>query len=114
VRLGYALAKAALRRAAPLPAPGEAFRTLTTTRVAIARDDPDVLADLLRAVHDDALGRGYHMIHVGFVGDDPLRRAVERFRVQRFVSDITLLEWADAPAITAEERARPFVDLRWI
>jgi hypothetical protein len=113
-RLAYASARTLLRRAAPLPVPGEAFRTLTTTRVAVARDDPEVLEDLLRAVHDDHLGRGYHMIHVGFAGDDPLRRAVDRFRVQRFVSDITLFEWTDAPPLTVEERARPFIDLRWI
>ncbi|MBI4511642.1 MAG: hypothetical protein HY698_18550 [Deltaproteobacteria bacterium] len=114
IRLAHRAARLWLRRSAPLPRPGESFRTVTTTRVAVPSGDPAILRDLLAVLHDDLLGTGVHMIHVGFAGDDPLRPAMKGIPFQSFVSDVDLLEWAEAPPLGAAATARPYLDLRWI
>jgi hypothetical protein len=90
LRTAYRAASLVLRSAAPLPDPGESFRSLTATRVVVADRDPGVLEDLLRAVVNEHIGAGYHMLHVGFTGEDPLRAALKPFFVQRFRSQIYL------------------------
>ncbi|MBI5479105.1 MAG: GNAT family N-acetyltransferase, partial [Deltaproteobacteria bacterium] len=91
LRAAYRAASLVLRDAAPLPAAGESFRSLTATRVAVPDRDPGVLEDLLRAVVDEHVGQGYHMVHVGFGGEDPLRAALKPFFVQRFRSQVFLV-----------------------
>ena len=48
-----------------------------------------MLHDLL-AVHADHLGRGYHLIHVGFTEGDPLEAGTEDFLRHTFASDLLL------------------------
>lgn len=109
IRAAYAAARRVLGGMAPLPGPGEAFRALTLHQVAVPDGDPEVLRDLLLAVLRDHHGQGYHMAHVGFVGDDPLRRAVRLLPAQRFDSEIHLIRrrGIDPPAAAG----LPWIDL---
>jgi len=112
LRTAYRAASLLLRSAAPLPEPGESFRTLTATRVAIADRDPGVLEDLLHEVVNEHLGSGYHMLHVGFAGDDPLRAALKPFFVQRFPSQIYLVAERGAyPTVWPPGHEDPYIDL---
>jgi hypothetical protein len=112
LRAAYRAASLVLRHTAPLPAPGESFRSLTATRVAIADRDPGVLEDLLRAVVDEHLGRGYHLLHIGFAGEDPLRAALGPFLAQRFRSQIYLVAEKGAyPSVWPPGHEDPYVDL---
>jgi hypothetical protein len=112
LRAAYRAASVVLRGAAPLPAAGESFRTLTATRVAIADRAPYVLEDLLRAVVNEHVGCGYHMLHVGFAGDDPLRLALKPFHVQSFRSQIYLVAEKNAyPSVWPPGYEDPYFDL---
>lgn len=113
IRLAVAGARQLLRSFPSLPAPGQAFRSLTLHRVAVPNDDPEVLRDLLLAVVRDYHGQGYHMAHLGFCGGDPLRSAVRRLPAQRFESAIHLIcrRGYDPPEA---ERGGPWVDLQRI
>ncbi|MCK5800942.1 MAG: hypothetical protein KAI47_27330 [Deltaproteobacteria bacterium] len=90
IRLGYQMGRVIFRNAAPLPNAGEAFRSVTLTRVAIEDRDPSILRALLDAVINDHIGRGYHMLHLGLREGDPLLKATQGLFVQRFRSRLTL------------------------
>jgi GNAT superfamily N-acetyltransferase len=112
-RVGYALACRLYPGAVSLPAPGDSFRAVTTTRVAVPRGDPAILHDLLAAVYRDRLGRGFHMIHMGLAERDPLLAGVRGFPRQTFVSDLVLV------ATPGGERwlpdgGPPYLDLRYV
>ena len=113
LRAAYACARLVFRSAAPLPAPGGSFRTLTVTRLGVPGGDPAVLHDLLAAVHRDHLGRGYHMIHVGFAGDDPLEDGTRGFLRQTFRSDL-LVSTSAEKAEALRKGPLPYLDLRLI
>jgi hypothetical protein len=111
----YRLARLILRSAAALPGEGEALHSLYVTWLAVPDRDPEILRDLLRAVVRDHLGRGYHMIHVGLTGDDPLRGALRRWPVQHFRSGLHVVaretaRWRD---VLSREQD-PYVDIAWI
>jgi hypothetical protein len=113
LRRVHAAARRILRSGAPLPPPGQSFRALTATRVAVPGGDAEVLHDLLRAVCAEHVDRGYHMLHLGFAGEDPLRRATRGLLRHSFRSDLIVA----APAGRAEALRSgplPFVDLRWL
>ncbi|MBW2455108.1 MAG: hypothetical protein JRI68_11390 [Deltaproteobacteria bacterium] len=116
IRLAYQAGGLVFRSAAPLPRPGQSFRALTITRMAVPSADPAILGDLLTAVANDHLGRGYHMMHVAFCGDDPLRPAVAPFMVQRFCSDLFVIARGIAlgPLRRTSAWRSPYVDLRFI
>jgi hypothetical protein len=100
-------------RAAPLPLAGEAFRALTAVDVAIEGNDPDILSDILAVAVADHRDQAYHLLHVGFAGDDPLREAVRSPLVQRFHSDLYLLvRRGDADRLAPGPL--PYVDLAMI
>ena len=61
----HAAARTVLREAAPLPEPGEAFRSLTITNRAVRGGDPRVLRALLSAVNNDHISQGFHLMHLG-------------------------------------------------
>jgi hypothetical protein len=111
-RAAHRLARMFFRDATSLPGIGEAFRSLSITRLAIADRNPAVLRDLLAAVIDDILGRGYHLVHIAFVGDDPLKKATRRTFAQRFLSELFINTSPDAggPDPLAG-RIDPYVDL---
>lgn len=115
LRLGYRLVRLLYPRATPLPESGEAFRSLSVTRLAVADRDPEVLRDMLATVVDDILGRGYHLLHVAFVGDDPLKRALRQTFAQRFESSLFVGTPSNArgpdPLVG---RIDPYVDLALI
>lgn len=96
MRLGHGALRLVARRAAPLPAPGQAFRALHAAHVAIADREPAVLRDLLRAVVADHLGSGVHMVHLGLAAGDPLARALRGWPVQHFRSTIYAFARDDA------------------
>ncbi len=75
--------------AAPLPKPGGDLRALTLTYIAIEDQNPVVLRALLASVMRVNLRHGYHLLNLGFAGDDPLLEATEGFPlVQHFVSSL--------------------------
>jgi hypothetical protein len=75
----------------PLPRRGGSFRSLTLHRAAVPDRDPAVLRDLLFQVLRDYQGRGYHLAHLGFTEDDPLRPAARWLPAQRFESELHLI-----------------------
>jgi len=95
-----------------LPKPGTAFRCLTIHDVAVPSGDPVILRDLLRAVGRSVHGRGYHMIHIAFAGDDPLEPAVRRFPRQEFPSEIYVAVRHGCPlAVSDLDGRNPWIDL---
>ncbi len=91
--LGYHGAMAAFRAAADLraavlrrprlPRPGEAFRELHITHVAVADDDPRAFAALLAEAWRRADG-AYHLMSFGLAEGHPLLAALGRVRHARF------------------------------
>jgi hypothetical protein len=109
IRLAAAAAARLLPGMATPPGPGQAFRALTLHQVAVPDGDPGVLRDLLLAVLRDHHGQGYHLAHLGFVGSDPLERAVRLLPAQRFDSEIHLIRrrGIDPPELAGT----PWIDL---
>ena len=108
---GYQAGRLWFRAAAPLPAAGEPFREITMTRMAIPDRDPEILRDLLRVAVNDHLARGYHMLHVGFTGRDPLIDATDGLFVQRFKSTLYVGWRRDHDASALVRDADPYVDI---
>lgn len=108
---GYRLGRVLFRQAAPLPAANQPFRELTITRMAVPDRDPAVLRDLLVAAGNDALRNGFHMMHVGFTGDDPLRAATRKGLVQRFRSTLWVGCRRGGDGAELIRGADPYVDL---
>ncbi len=113
LRAVHAIARRLLRSGTPLPAPGHSFRALTATRVAVPDGDPAILRDLLRAVCADHVDCGYHMLHVGFAGDDPLQRATDGLLRHSFRSDL-IVTTPPGRSESLRSGPLPFVDLRWL
>ncbi len=113
LRAAHRAARVAYRSAPPLPSPGDCFRAITLTRLAVPDGDPAVLRDLLAAVYRDALEGGYHLIHAGFAGADPLERATRGFLRQVFRSDLIVIA-ARARAEALRSGPPPYVDLRYL
>lgn len=112
VRFLYRQARRVARHLPALPQPQSAFRTLTVHDVAVADSDPTVLRDLLKAVLREHHGQGYHMVHVGFPGDDPLKPAVGWFPSQKFMSEIMIATRRDALSSIGDiDRTNPWIDL---
>lgn len=102
-----------LRDAAPLPAPGDAFRSLTITLSGTPSGDPDVLRALLVAVNNDHLDQAFHLLHVGVTapgGERPLRSWYR----QRFRSTIHTISRAGVPPPVSKPGAEPCLDLSLI
>jgi hypothetical protein len=74
VRLGHDLL-ALLLRAPRLPSPGQAFRYLYATHLAVPSNDPLVLRALVDAAYADHRGSGYHFISWFVPANDPLAPA---------------------------------------
>ncbi len=111
LKRGYQLGRLLFRRAAPLPDAGQPFREVTITRIAVPDRDPEILADLLAVAANDYLDRGYHMMHVGFAGWDPLIEATDRFMVQRFKSTLVIGWRTDRGAAELDGATDIYVDL---
>jgi len=77
------------RGATSLPSAGGVLRTITITHIAVQDQEPEVLRDMLVHLVTSILGKGYHLLSVGFLKDDPLMAATEGFPlVQHFVSSL--------------------------
>ncbi|MCC6524975.1 MAG: hypothetical protein IT373_20125 [Polyangiaceae bacterium] len=94
--------------AAP-PRPGQPLLAVTATRVAVPSDDPRILRALLAAAVGAHIGR-YHLLHIGFVGGEPLARATRGWLVHRMRSQLFALRVGGATL----PRGRPYVDLRFL
>ncbi|MFW5740691.1 MAG: hypothetical protein ACOC1F_10040, partial [Myxococcota bacterium] len=114
LRAVYEAGRRVLRNAAPLPVEGSSFRSITLSRVAIENADPAVLRALLAAIARDHVGRGYHMMHVGFAGDDPLHAATRGMVCQRFRSQVIVMVRRDRPECSGWYEGNPYVDLAMI
>ena len=109
LRAAHRVARLAHRDVAPMPSPGESFRGLTLTRLAIDGRDPAVLADLLAAVAREE--RGYHLLHLGLAGEDPLRHATRGFLTQHFRSQIVMVQRAEGAVPPLPRGAEdPYID----
>jgi hypothetical protein len=78
VQLGHDLLARVLG-APRLPAPGQAFRYLYATHLAVPSNDPLVLRTLLEATYADHRGTGYHFISWFVLANDPLGPAFRGF-----------------------------------
>jgi hypothetical protein len=114
MRAAYGLAARFVRGAAPLPARGESFRSLTITRVGVLDGDPAVLRDLLAAAINDHLRQGYHMAHVGFVAGDRSIAATRGWMRQRFRSSLFWVAGRGGTTPTPREGTDAYVDLAMI
>jgi hypothetical protein len=88
LRLVHGATARLLPEVSPLPRPGEEFRALTTTLLAVQGSDPEVARALIAAAVDVGLRRRYHLLHIGFADGDPLRAAARGMIAQRFRSDL--------------------------
>ena len=87
----HAAARMVLREAAPLPEPGEAFRSLTITNRAVRGGDPRVLRALLSAVDNDHISQGFHLMHLGATAGEDWAPALRGWLRQRFSSSLYAL-----------------------
>ncbi|MDQ2912526.1 MAG: GNAT family N-acetyltransferase [Chloroflexota bacterium] len=75
--------RAVLRRRPTLPRPGEILRELHVTHIAVADDDPDLFAALLREAWR-RFSPGYHFLTFGLAEGHPLLAALEDFEYGAF------------------------------
>jgi GNAT superfamily N-acetyltransferase len=91
--------------AARLPAPGGALRSVTLTAWAAA--DATALRALVADVGRAHAASGHHLLHVGWVDDDPLQAAIAGWRVSWLRSS---LRYLTRPGVKMPE-GRPWVDI---
>lgn len=111
LRAAHALVRRCARAGVPpLPRPGEAFRALTVTHLAVAGGAPAITRALVAAAGQEARRRQCHLLQLGFTCGDPLLRAVGWLPAQRFRSQV----WVVASTTRAGDfRAGP-ATLPWI
>jgi S-adenosylmethionine-diacylglycerol 3-amino-3-carboxypropyl transferase len=111
IRTLYGMSRTVFRHAPPLPPAGEALRTVTLTRVAVEDMAPSVMRALIHGVVNDHVGKGYHLLHVGFAGEDPMRQASTGLLCQRFRSGIVIGARRRLPRCEAWFNSVPYVDM---
>ena len=107
----HAAARTVLREAAPLPQPGEAFRSLTITNLAVRDSDPRVLRALLTAVNNDHVSQGFHLMHLGATGGQDWTPALRGWLRQRFSSSLYALTRTGGPEPSQGSLSNPYLDL---
>ncbi len=96
-----------------LPSAGGELCTLTLSRVGIEDNDPNILRAMLSHLIRENLGKGYHLLTLGFAAEDPLIQAVHGFPlVQRFVSTINCINRRTVPFESTGQL--PYIDLMMI
>jgi hypothetical protein len=95
-----------------LPPAGLPLRILYASLVAVADDDPDVLASLVRAVCRRASARGHQVVALGLHERDPLRRGLARIPARVYRSRLFCVAWEDGtPFVDALDRGRvPYLE----
>jgi hypothetical protein len=84
-----------------LPPPGSPLRSCYASHRAVDGDDPEVLAALLRAVYNLAVGRRLGVLAIGFGAADPARAVVAGYRSTAYASDLYLAAWEDGEGAAA-------------
>ena len=107
----HAAARTVLREGAPLPEPGEAFRSLTITNLAVRGGDPRVLRALLSAVNNDHVSQGFHLMHLGATGGEDWAPALRGWLRQRFSSSLYALTRTGGPEPPEGSLSNPYLDL---
>lgn len=107
----HAAARTVLRDGAPLPGPGEAFRSLTITNLAIRGGDPRVLRALLSAVNNDHVSQGFHLIHLGATVGEDWAPALRGWLRQRLSSSLYVLTRTGGPQPPEASLSNPYLDL---
>ena len=107
----HAAARAVLREGAPLPEPGEAFRSLTITDLAIRGGDPRVLRALLSAVNNDHVSQGFHLMHLGATAAEDWAPALRGWLRQRFSSSLYAVTRTGGPGPPQGSLSNPYLDL---
>ena len=110
-RGAHAAARTVFRQAAPLPEPGQAFRSLTITNLAVKDHDPRVLRALLGAVNNDHLSQGFHLMHLGATGTEDWAPAVRGWLRQRFSSSLYALTRTGGPVPPEGSLSNLYLDL---
>lgn len=90
----------------PLPAPGNALRTLYLTNLSLASERPEVLRALLEYIYEDTRADGYHVLSLPIYEGDGLAEAVAGFRAQAVDFHLYAVTSASAPR-TEFPSARP-------
>ena len=107
----HAAARTVFREGAPLPGPGEAFRSLTITNLAVRGGDPRVLRALLSAVNNDHVSQGFHLMHLGATAGEDWAPALRGWLRQRFSSSLFVLTRTGGPGPPGGSFANPYLDL---
>ena len=107
----HAAARTVLREGAPLPEPGEAFRSLTITNLAVRGGDPRVLRALLSAVNNDHVSQGFHLMHLGATAGEDWAPALRGWLRQRFSSSLYTLTRTGGPEPPEGSLSNPYLDL---
>ncbi len=110
-RAVHTAARTVLREAAPLPEPGEAFRSLTITSLAVRGGNPHVLRALLSAVNNDHISQGFHLMHLGATAGEDWAPAVRGWLRQRFSSSLYALTRTGGPEPPEGSLANLYLDL---
>jgi len=111
VRGLHAAVRQILHDAAPLPAPGGAFKSLTITTMATRAGDTEILRALLVAVNNDHLNQGFQMMHVGGTVPSGHNPALRSWYRQEFCSTIHLIHRGANPSPLPQPRPEPYLDL---
>ena len=107
----HAAARTVLREGAPLPEPGEAFRSLTITNLAVRGGDPRVLRALLSAVNNDHVSQGFHLMHLGATAGEDWAPALRGWLRQRFSSSLYALTRTGGPEPPEGSLSNLYLDL---
>lgn len=108
---GVAITTATPADLGSLPEPGEAFRSLTITNLAVRGGDPRVLRALLSAVNNDHLSQGFHLMHLGATVGEDWTPALHGWLRQRFSSSLYALTRTGGPQPPEGSLSSPYLDL---
>ncbi len=107
----HTAARAVLREAPRLPEPGEAFRSLTITNLAVRGGNPRILRALLSAVNNDHVSRGFHLMHLGATAGENWAPALRGWLRQQFNSSLYTLTRTGGPEPPEGSLSNPYLDL---
>ena len=93
------------------PEPGEAFRSLTITNLAISGGAPHVLRAFLSAVNDDHVSQGFHLMHLGATGGEDCGAGLRGWLRQRFSSSVYALTRTGGPEPPEGSLSNLYLDL---
>ena len=101
-----------LKGASSLPKPNTQINIFYVSFIAIERDDPEILRELIRCMYKDFSGKGYSHFLIGFHSNDRLIEALEGFTHIKIKSRLFVVHWEDGEKAFKHLDSRvPYVEL---